>query len=248
MTKSIVWRILGVFWLAFITWAFTRNWLQTSLITFIHHGTFLIVFYLHERIWLKVKMRYRQVAKSITYEIILGNVILGIITYLITKDPVKMSAITLTYIFTKLIMYYYYERLWERKIVYAYVVADILHIGHIRFLENAKHKGDYLIVGVLTDKAVMEKKPKPVIPFKERMRTIAALKCVDEAIPQAAYSPLDNIKNVKPDILIESDEHTTQPANDFVKSYGGKIEVLPYYQIQSSTKIKNKICENNQSE
>ena len=136
----------------------------------------------------------------------------------------------------------------SKKIVYAYVVGDILHIGHIRFLRKAKEAGSYLIVGVLADKAVMEKKPKPIIPFKERLETVAALKCVDEAVMQETYSPLGNVKKTKPDILIESDSHPEMPANDYVESYGGKVIVLPYYALQSSTKIKQKVIQQNEKD
>ena len=52
------------------------------------------------------------------------------------------------------------------KIVYAYVCGDILHEGHLLFLENAKALGDKLIVGVLTDEAVMEKKARPALSFR----------------------------------------------------------------------------------
>lgn len=117
MTKSLVWRIIGVFWLAGITWIFTRSWIQTSLTTFIHHGIFLIVFYLHERAWINSKMRpkLKYAIKAITYEIILGNVILGLITYFVTGDIKQMTWITLTYIQSKLVLYFFYDWLWSRK-------------------------------------------------------------------------------------------------------------------------------------
>lgn len=127
------------------------------------------------------------------------------------------------------------------KIVYTYICADILHIGHIKFMQAGKAQGDYLIAGILTNKAIQEKKPKPIISLKERIETVKALSCVDEVIPQYTYSPLANVKKIKPDILIESDSHPEQPANQFVKSYGGKVIVLPYYKLQSSSAIKNKI-------
>jgi len=80
MLKSVMWRIFGVFWLALITWFFTKNTLQTSLTTIIHHGLFLIIFYLHERAWQKIKVneKFKPYIKSFTYEIILGNLILGL--------------------------------------------------------------------------------------------------------------------------------------------------------------------------
>jgi cytidyltransferase-like protein len=127
------------------------------------------------------------------------------------------------------------------KRVYAYVVADILHIGHIVHLQKAKECGDYLIVGVLTDKACMEKKPKPIIPFAERVKTVEALRCVDEVIPQETYSPLDNVKRLHPEVLMESASHKHQPANEFVGSYGGTVVITPYYKGASSTDIKKRI-------
>jgi len=244
--KSVIWRLLGILTLAAVTYGFTGCWIQTSLVTAIHHAVFLLVFYLHERAWLKInwKSKWRSVAKMFTYETLLGNIILGLITYLITGDVKKMTAITLTYIGIKHIMYVLYDRLWDlwrKKKVYAYVVADILHIGHIRHLKKAKELGDHLIVGVLTDEACMEKKPKPIIGFEERLQTIESLKYVDEVIPQETYSPLENVKKIRPDILMESDSHPEQPANTFVESYGGRIVETPYYKEISSTKIKNRI-------
>ena len=114
--KSITWRIIGVFWLAGITWIFTHSWVAVGLITFIHHGIFLIVFYLHERAWVKSKMKskVKYAVKAVTYEIVLGNLILGIITYWITGDVKEMTAITLTYIQSKLILYYIYDWFWSK--------------------------------------------------------------------------------------------------------------------------------------
>jgi len=65
------------------------------------------------------------------------------------------------------------------KTVYAYVCGDILHKGHVLHLKNSKKFGDLLIVGILTDDAIMEKKPKPTMSFDERMFLVNELKCVD---------------------------------------------------------------------
>ncbi len=244
MLKSLVWRIIGVFWLAGITWLFTHNWITVSLITFIHHATFLVVFYLHERAWLKSRMnlKWKFAVKALTYEIILGNVILGFITYLITGDVKVMTSVALTYTSSKLVLYYFYDWFWQKKqVVYAYVVADLLHEGHIRHLQRAKKLGDKLIVGVLDTQATMEKKDNPIIGFIERKFLIESLECVDEVVVQKTYSPLGNVKEIKPDVLAESHDHEEQPANDFVRSYGGRVEELPYFEGQSSTKIKDKI-------
>ena len=122
------------------------------------------------------------------------------------------------------------------KKIYAYVVADIFHIGHLRFLEKASKLGT-LTVGVLTDEATMEKKPKPIIPFEERLKIIKALKFVNRAVPQHTYSPNKNVNKYKPDILIESTSHIEVGSNPF-----GKVKILKYYDNQSSTRIKNKVA------
>ena len=127
------------------------------------------------------------------------------------------------------------------KIVYAYVVGDIIHEGHFLHLENAKALGDKLIVGVLTDKAVMEKKSKPILPFGERLRSIKRLKCVDVVVAQDTYSPIENIRLIQPDIHIESSSHTDEDLKKIslvCESRGIRVVKLPYYPEQSSTKIK----------
>ena len=132
-------------------------------------------------------------------------------------------------------------------IVYTYVVGDILHKGHIEYLKNAKALGDKLIVGVLTDKAVMEKKLSPVMSFDKRFDLVRNIRCVDVVVAQHTYSPLDNIISIRPDILVESSDHAEQPANEFMNSIGGRVVSLPYYPDYSSTQIKKIIneCERN---
>ena len=126
-------------------------------------------------------------------------------------------------------------------IVYCYIVGDILHKGHIEYLKNARALGDRLIVGVLTDEAVMEKKPRPTMSFDERFDMIRSLEFTDVVLPQHTYSPLENVKGIKPDILIETTDHKEKPANKFMHSIGGRVLVFPYYPNHSSTKVKNDI-------
>ena len=130
-TKSIIWRIVGVILLAAITYAYTRSWITTGLVTIIHHGVFLFVYYFHERIWFRfntpdcfLKKRYcvhnprikgmeLKLWKMFTYETLCGNIILGIITYSITGSWKAMTAITLTYIGIKHIIYLINEFIWK---------------------------------------------------------------------------------------------------------------------------------------
>ncbi len=133
------------------------------------------------------------------------------------------------------------------RIVYTYYILDIVHRGHLKMLENAKAiagKDGKLIVGILTDEAVMEKKPRPVLSFDERFDLANALKHIDLVVAQETYSPLPNVKKIKPDILMESTSHNEkeiEKAREVMESIGGKVIVVPYFPSQSSTNIKNQI-------
>lgn len=132
----------------------------------------------------------------------------------------------------------------DKVIVYTYVCGDLLHRGHLLYLKNAKLLGDFLIVGVLTDEAVAEKKDRPVICFEERIELVECLKMVDIAVPQSQYSPSLNLNRLKPDILMESSSHDDKLIEEGkanMKKIGGKVVVASYYPYQSSTEIKNKI-------
>jgi len=116
MARSIIWRIMGVIVLALVTWVFTRSLIQTALITFIHHTMFLIIYYLHERAWQKVKLtgRKRKIVRTFTYEIILGHCVLGLISLVITGSWTAVTLITIVYIESKLWMYVVYDYIWDK--------------------------------------------------------------------------------------------------------------------------------------
>jgi len=133
------------------------------------------------------------------------------------------------------------------KLVYSYYVMDILHKGHLLMLRNAKKiagSDGILVAGILTDEAAMEKKLRPTLSFEERIDIAAAIKYVDVVVAQDTYSPVTNIKTIRPDVLMENPEHDAAviaEARDFMHSIGGKVVALPYFPPQSSTKIKLKI-------
>ena len=138
----------------------------------------------------------------------------------------------------------------EKRIVYSYYVLDIVHRGHLLQMQNAKAtagKDGISIVGILTDEAVMEKKPKPVLSFDERMLLAQSIKFNDFVVAQNTYSPLPNVKNIRPDILMESSSHNENDINEsrrVMAKLGGKVIVTPYYPTISSTKIKEEIMRN----
>ena len=116
MTKSLLWRLIGVIFLAGVTYYYTGSIMQTSLITFVHHFLFIWIYFFHERVWLNRynDSWYKKYTKIFTYEIILGNGVLGTISWIYTGSWTSVTQITLTYIMNKLWMYYIYERMWER--------------------------------------------------------------------------------------------------------------------------------------
>jgi cytidyltransferase-like protein len=133
------------------------------------------------------------------------------------------------------------------KLVYSYYVLDIVHKGHLLMMRNAKAiagEDGKLIVGILTDKAVMEKKPRPVLSFEDRMDLASAIRYVDVVVAQETYSPLPNVRRIQPDILMESSSHSEEAieeAREYMASIHGRVIVLPYYPSESSTHIKDEI-------
>jgi len=133
------------------------------------------------------------------------------------------------------------------RLVYSYYVLDIVHQGHLLMMKNSKAiagEDGKLIVGILTDEAVMEKKSKPILPFEDRMNLASAIRHVDVVVAQETYSPLPNIMRIKPDILMESASHSEEEieeAREYMESINGRVIVIPYYPAESSTHIKNEI-------
>jgi len=133
-------------------------------------------------------------------------------------------------------------------IVYSYYVLDIVHRGHLLQMQNAKAVAGpdgKSIVGILTKEAVLEKKPKkPILSFDERMNLAQSIKYVDFVIPQKTYSPLENLKMLRPDVCMESESHKEgdiEEIREYMQSIGGRVVITPYYPYTSSTAIKKKI-------
>lgn len=118
VTRSVVWRAFGVLFLAFVTYMYTQNWITTGLVTVVHHTSFILIYYLHERFWLKTdwlkQSRWKPFMRVVTYEVILGNLVLGVISYAFTGHLQTMTLITLTYISNKYWMFYAYDWIWSR--------------------------------------------------------------------------------------------------------------------------------------
>jgi len=139
----------------------------------------------------------------------------------------------------------------DMKIVYSYYVLDLIHKGHLLMMKNSKAmagEDGKLIVGILTEEAVLEKKAKPpILSLDERIDIAESIRYVDAAVPQETYSPIPNVSRIKPDILMESTSHSEEDLKEtrkVVERYGGRIITMPYYPLQCSTNIKKKVIQN----
>jgi D-beta-D-heptose 7-phosphate kinase/D-beta-D-heptose 1-phosphate adenosyltransferase len=118
---------------------------------------------------------------------------------------------------------------------------DILHAGHVTYLQQAREQGDRLIVAVNVDETVRKLKgeDRPVNPLEHRMRMLAALECVDWVLPFEEETPTRLICEVLPDILVKGGDNDPDkiPGGDCVRANGGEVRVLSYVDGVSTTEI-----------
>ena len=128
-----------------------------------------------------------------------------------------------------------------KKIAFTNGCFDILHVGHVQYLESAKKENRVLIVGLNSDLSVKKIKGphRPVNPQAARAAVLAALACVDYVTIFTEETPLKLISAIKPDILIKGADWKAKviAGADVVKAYGGRIELIKYVQGFSSTNI-----------
>ncbi len=135
------------------------------------------------------------------------------------------------------------------NIVYSYYVLDIVHRGHLLMMKNSKAiagENGRLIVGIVSDEAVIAQKgSSPILSFSERLELAQSIRYVDLVVEQKDYSPIENVRKIKPTILMESESHDEDritEGRELMDTLGGKLIVMPYYLGQSSTAIKKQIA------
>lgn len=122
---------------------------------------------------------------------------------------------------------------------------DIIHLGHVDYLEKAKQKVDRLIVGVNSDSSVKSYKSpsRPIVTENARAQVIAALQSVDHVFIFAEKNNNQNITLLKPDVYLKAGDYTpaSLSSKPLVESYGGSIEIIPFLKGFSSTSVIEKI-------
>jgi glycerol-3-phosphate cytidylyltransferase len=130
-------------------------------------------------------------------------------------------------------------------VVFTAGVWDILHIGHINLLSGAKALGDRLIVGVLTDEAAERYKPRPVMPFGERLELIRALRVVDEVVQVDDTNATPVLQRIDAHILVHGSDIQNNAAweigQTWMRQNGRQFVVLPYTEGVSSTRLKGAV-------
>jgi rfaE bifunctional protein nucleotidyltransferase chain/domain len=117
-----------------------------------------------------------------------------------------------------------------RTVALANGCFDLLHVGHVRYLEAARAEADVLVVGLNADESVRRLKGpgRPVLPEQERALLVAALRCVDHVVvfPEDDVSAL--LRALRPDVHCKGTDYTveTVPERDVVRSYGGRIAIV----------------------
>lgn len=137
------------------------------------------------------------------------------------------------------------QRAASKKIVLANGCFDLIHAGHIRYLQGAKALGDILIVGINSDRQVarLKGKDRPLMPENERAEIIASIRFVDAVTVFDEPTVEELIRAIRPNIHAKGTDYTidTVPEREIVKSVGGTVAIVGDPKDHSSTELARKI-------
>ncbi len=132
-----------------------------------------------------------------------------------------------------------------KKIVFTNGCFDIIHAGHVDYLEKTKALGDVLVVGMNSDDSMRRIKgeKRPIVPQEMRAKVLSSLKPVDYVVIFEEDTPLELIKKVKPHVLVKGGDWELENivGREFVESYGGVVKTIPFEYDISTSKIIEKV-------
>jgi D-beta-D-heptose 7-phosphate kinase / D-beta-D-heptose 1-phosphate adenosyltransferase len=139
------------------------------------------------------------------------------------------------------------ERSKGKKVVFTNGCFDLLHAGHVKYLQKARSFGDLLVLGLNSDASVRRLKGdrRPLIEEEERAHLLAALDCIDYLVLFDEDTPLELIRALRPLVLVKGGDYTPEGVvgKDVVESYGGRVELVEFVDGRSTTGIIEKILE-----
>lgn len=135
-----------------------------------------------------------------------------------------------------------------KRIVFTNGCFDLLHIGHVRYLQRARALGDLLVVGLNSDASLRKIKGtgRPLSPERDRAEVIAGLACVDFVLIFNESDPYQVIRKLRPDVLVKGSDWTKTKiiGRDLVESWGGRVVRMPLVPGISTTALIRKIAGN----
>jgi D-beta-D-heptose 7-phosphate kinase/D-beta-D-heptose 1-phosphate adenosyltransferase len=139
------------------------------------------------------------------------------------------------------------EKARGKKVVFTNGCFDLLHAGHVKYLQKARSLGDLLVMGLNSDASVRRLKgeKRPLIGEDERAHILAALDCIDYVVIFEQDTPLELITALKPHILAKGGDYTADGVvgKDVVEAYGGRVELVTFVDGKSTTNIIERILE-----
>ena len=137
------------------------------------------------------------------------------------------------------------ERQQGKNVVFTNGCFDLLHVGHVKYLQKARTFGDLLVLGLNSDASVRRLKgeKRPLIGEAERAHILAALDCVDYVVVFDEDTPLRLIEALRPAVLVKGGDYTPEGVvgKDVVEAYGGRVELVEFVDGRSTTNIIDKI-------
>jgi len=132
-----------------------------------------------------------------------------------------------------------------KKIAFTNGCFDLLHVGHVRYLKEARKTADVLVLALNSDSSVQTiKGPKrPLVPEQERAEILSALECIDFITIFSESTPLELIGLLKPDVLIKGGDWAEEQVvgRNEIRQWGGRVEIIPEVAGKSTTNIVDRV-------
>jgi rfaE bifunctional protein nucleotidyltransferase chain/domain len=132
-----------------------------------------------------------------------------------------------------------------KRVVFTNGCFDLVHAGHVSYLQFARDQGDLLIVGVNDDDSVhrLKGEPRPFIPLEDRAAILLALRSVDHVVPFSEDTPFELISALQPNVLVKGEDYTDKEVvgRDVVEARGGRVVLAPILEGRGTSELIAKI-------